>query len=134
VQHLANLPFIFSHVAVMPDAHAGRGSTVGTVIATDGAIIPAAVGVDIGCFVGDTEIFCFDNEKEKKETMSLKKAHERYGDTYFYTWAINSDSEPAIARAKCVQTRKNADLCVVTLGNEREVICTPDHEFMLANG
>lgn len=49
VRNLANLPFIHSHVAVMPDAHAGKGSTVGTVIATSGAIIPAAVGVDIGC-------------------------------------------------------------------------------------
>jgi tRNA-splicing ligase RtcB len=46
---LASLPFIYKHVAVMPDAHAGRGSTVGTVIATQGKIIPAAVGVDIGC-------------------------------------------------------------------------------------
>jgi tRNA-splicing ligase RtcB len=46
---LASMPFIFKHVALMPDAHAGKGSTVGTVIATQGAIIPAAVGVDIGC-------------------------------------------------------------------------------------
>ena len=49
VRNMGNLPFIHSHVAVMPDAHAGKGSTVGTVIATNGAIIPAAVGVDIGC-------------------------------------------------------------------------------------
>lgn len=49
LRRLADLPFIYKHVAVMPDAHAGRGSTVGTVIATKGAIIPAAVGVDIGC-------------------------------------------------------------------------------------
>lgn len=49
VRNIASLPFIHSHVAVMPDAHAGKGSTVGTVIATKGAIIPAAVGVDIGC-------------------------------------------------------------------------------------
>ena len=47
--NISNLPFIERHVAVMPDAHAGKGSTVGTVIATKGAIIPAAVGVDIGC-------------------------------------------------------------------------------------
>jgi Uncharacterized conserved protein len=46
---LSRLPFIHKHVAVMPDVHAGRGSTVGSVIATKGAIIPAAVGVDIGC-------------------------------------------------------------------------------------
>lgn len=49
LKNIANLPFIHHHVAVMPDAHAGKGSTVGTVIATQGAIIPAAVGVDIGC-------------------------------------------------------------------------------------
>lgn len=45
----ASMPFIFRHVAVMPDCHYGMGSTVGTVLATQGAIIPAAVGVDIGC-------------------------------------------------------------------------------------
>lgn len=50
LKNLAGLPFIAQHgVAVMPDVHAGKGSTVGTVIATDKAIIPAAVGVDIGC-------------------------------------------------------------------------------------
>jgi tRNA-splicing ligase RtcB len=49
LRNLAGLPFIHRHVSVMPDAHAGKGSTVGTVIATKGAIIPAACGVDIGC-------------------------------------------------------------------------------------
>lgn len=45
----ANLPFVFKHVAAMPDVHLGYGATVGSVIATKGAICPAAVGVDIGC-------------------------------------------------------------------------------------
>lgn len=45
----ATMPFIFRHVALMPDAHLGKGATVGSVIPTKGAIIPAAVGVDIGC-------------------------------------------------------------------------------------
>ncbi len=45
----ARLPFIFKHVAAMPDCHVGKGSTVGSVIPTRGAIIPAAVGVDLGC-------------------------------------------------------------------------------------
>lgn len=49
VQNLTRLPFMFKHVAVMPDVHMGRGATVGSVIATTGAIVPAAVGVDIGC-------------------------------------------------------------------------------------
>lgn len=47
--NLSELPFIHKHVAVMPDVHWGNGTSVGTVIATRGAIIPAAVGVDIGC-------------------------------------------------------------------------------------
>lgn len=44
----ARMPFIFKHLAVMPDVHLGKGSTIGSVIPTVGAIIPAAVGVDIG--------------------------------------------------------------------------------------
>src|SRR5947209_16541940 len=47
--NIAAMPFVFKHLAVMPDCHFGKGATVGTVIATKGAIIPAAVGVDIGC-------------------------------------------------------------------------------------
>lgn len=49
LKNLANMPFIYKHVAAMPDSHWGMGATVGSVIATKGAIIPAAVGVDIGC-------------------------------------------------------------------------------------
>lgn len=49
LRNLAGLPFIHSHIAAMPDVHWGCGATVGSVIATKGAIIPAAVGVDIGC-------------------------------------------------------------------------------------
>ena len=45
----AQMPFVFKHVAVMPDVHIGIGATVGSVIPTKGAVIPAAVGVDIGC-------------------------------------------------------------------------------------
>lgn len=45
----AKLPFIYPHIALMPDAHLGKGGTVGSVIPSLGAVIPAAVGVDIGC-------------------------------------------------------------------------------------
>jgi tRNA-splicing ligase RtcB len=48
-ERTATMPFIYPHVALMPDAHLGKGATVGSVIPTLGAIIPAAVGVDIGC-------------------------------------------------------------------------------------
>ncbi|MFW5473871.1 RtcB family protein [Knoellia sp. CPCC 206450] len=48
-QRTSELPFVFPHVALMPDAHLGLGATVGSVIPTDRSVIPAAVGVDIGC-------------------------------------------------------------------------------------
>jgi tRNA-splicing ligase RtcB len=49
LRNVAGLPFVFRHVAAMPDVHWGKGATVGSVFATTKAIIPAAVGVDIGC-------------------------------------------------------------------------------------
>lgn len=49
LRNIANMPFIYKHVAVMPDVHLGKGATVGSVIATNNAIMPCAVGVDIGC-------------------------------------------------------------------------------------
>lgn len=49
LENVANLPFIHKHIAGMPDVHLGKGATIGSVIATKGVIIPAAVGVDIGC-------------------------------------------------------------------------------------
>lgn len=56
--NLAQLPFIQSHVAAMPDVHAGIGATVGSVIPTRAAIIPAAVGVDIGCGMNAIRLSC----------------------------------------------------------------------------
>jgi tRNA-splicing ligase RtcB (3'-phosphate/5'-hydroxy nucleic acid ligase) len=49
LRNTAQLPFIHSHIAGMPDVHLGKGSTIGSVIPTKQAIVPAAVGVDIGC-------------------------------------------------------------------------------------
>ncbi|NES23807.1 MAG: RtcB family protein [Symploca sp. SIO3E6] len=48
-KNVASLPFVFKHVALMPDVHLGKGALVGSVVATKDAVIPAAVGVDIGC-------------------------------------------------------------------------------------
>jgi tRNA-splicing ligase RtcB len=49
LQNIAKLPFIYKWISVMPDVHLGKGATVGSVVPTIGAIVPAAVGVDIGC-------------------------------------------------------------------------------------
>jgi tRNA-splicing ligase RtcB len=52
LSNVAKLPWVYHHVAVMPDVHAGKGCTVGSVIAMKNAVAPAAVGVDIGCGMG----------------------------------------------------------------------------------
>ncbi|NBW06421.1 MAG: RtcB family protein [Caulobacteraceae bacterium] len=49
LERIAALPFVGPHVAVMPDVHLGKGATVGSAVPTSGAVVPAAVGVDIGC-------------------------------------------------------------------------------------
>lgn len=49
IENLTTLPFLFHHLAIMPDVHAGKGMPIGGVLACDGAVVPNAVGVDIGC-------------------------------------------------------------------------------------
>lgn len=52
IGNLASLPFVFRHIALMPDAHGGKGMPIGGVLATKDVVIPNAVGVDIGCGMG----------------------------------------------------------------------------------
>lgn len=73
VDRIASLPFIHRHVAIMPDVHAGKGATVGSVIPTVGAIIPAAVGVDIGCGMMAIETMATLDDLEGK-TQALHDA------------------------------------------------------------
>jgi tRNA-splicing ligase RtcB len=69
----ARLPFVAGHVALMPDAHVGIGATVGSVIPTEGAIIPAAVGVDIGCgmIATETDLVAADLPESLRALMPL---------------------------------------------------------------
>src|SRR5437762_2052794 len=60
LRNIARLPWVFHHVAAMADVHYGKGATVGSVIAMKDAVSPAAVGVDIGCFTGDTRVILAD--------------------------------------------------------------------------
>jgi tRNA-splicing ligase RtcB (3'-phosphate/5'-hydroxy nucleic acid ligase) len=74
----AAMPFIFPHVALMPDAHLGKGATVGSVIPTLGAIIPAAVGVDIGCgMIAVRTQFTAGDVGDHGHLASLREAIER---------------------------------------------------------
>src|SRR5947209_1153521 len=56
LENISRLPIVHHHVAAMPDVHAGIGATVGSVIPTRNAIIPAAVGVDLGCGINAVQL------------------------------------------------------------------------------
>ncbi len=66
LSNIASLPFIHHHVAAMPDVHLGKGATIGSVIATHKAIIPAAVGVDIGCGMLACQLSLTANDIDEK--------------------------------------------------------------------
>jgi tRNA-splicing ligase RtcB len=69
--NIASLPFIHHHVAAMPDVHLGIGATIGSVIATHKAIIPAAVGVDIGCGMVAARLSLTANEIDEKSLQKI---------------------------------------------------------------
>ena len=82
LHNVSTLPFVHKHVAVMPDVHWGRGATIGSVIPTLGAIIPAAVGVDLGCGMmaqrlSVTSSQLPDNLKELRSAIEQAVPHGR---------------------------------------------------------
>ena len=74
--NISSLPFVFKHVAAMPDVHLGVGATVGSVIATKGAVIPAAIGVDIGCGMMAVKLNV-DVNKLKDKCAQIRHSIER---------------------------------------------------------
>jgi len=82
LQNLSEMPFIHHHIAAMPDVHWGMGATIGSVIPTKGAIIPAAVGVDIGCGMMAHQLDIFaedlpDNLKSLRSRIESQVPHGR---------------------------------------------------------
>jgi tRNA-splicing ligase RtcB len=71
LSNIASLPFIHHHVAAMPDVHLGIGATIGSVIATHKAIIPAAVGVDLGCGMVAARLSLTANELDDKALQKV---------------------------------------------------------------
>jgi len=77
-ENTASMPFIFPHLALMPDAHHGKGATVGSVIPTLGAIMPAAVGVDIGCGMCAVRTqFTAEDMRSRGNLATLREAIEK---------------------------------------------------------
>ncbi len=123
----AKHPEVGPVVAAMPDTHVGYGVTIGCVFPTVNAVLPNAVGVDIGCFTGDTKIPTLDGN-----SYSLKELHDFGNEALIY--ACTPSGKVVAAKATVLQTRKSAPLVEVELDNGEKIRCTPDHRFMLRDG
>jgi tRNA-splicing ligase RtcB len=124
---LAACPFIFHHVAAMPDVHYGMGATIGSVFPAENVLLPTAVGVDIGCFTGDTLVPLLDGTDRP-----IKDLAEHEGE--FWIWSVTPSHRITAAKATAKRTRENAPLVRVLLDNGAAITCTPDHKFMLRDG
>jgi tRNA-splicing ligase RtcB len=103
--NIASLPFIHHHVAAMPDVHLGIGATIGSVIATHKAIIPAAVGVDIGCGMVACRLSITANDIDER---SLKKVFDQISRDVPVGRAQHDDDRVLMEAAKPFEGRLNA--------------------------
>lgn len=158
VLNVARLPFIHKWVAVMPDVHAGKGATIGSVIPSVGAIVPAAVGVDIGCgmMAVKTSLSANDLPDNLVQIRSAIEAAVPHGRTHnggpndrgawgeipaavALVWNAMSDEfariaekHPKVAKANHVQ-----HLGTLGTGNHFVEVCLDEHDavwFMLHSG
>jgi len=110
--NISEMPFVFKHLAVMPDCHLGKGATVGSVIATKGAIIPAAVGVDIGCgmIAVKTQFKRSDLPSDLKAMrIGIERRVPCVGRMPVYNSKIQPTAEPRIAELKELASKLGAD-------------------------
>jgi tRNA-splicing ligase RtcB len=108
-ERTAAMPFVFPHVALMPDAHLGRGATIGSVIPTLGAIMPAAVGVDIGCGMIAVRTQFTAQEVRSRDLAALREAIERAVPLAAGNYNTASYSAETDARVAALEQRDGAD-------------------------
>ena len=99
--NISKLPFIHHHVAAMPDVHVGIGATIGSVIATHNAIVPAAVGVDIGCGMAAVRLSLTANDLDEK---NLKKVFDQISRDVPVGRAQHSDDRALVEAARPFET------------------------------
>jgi RNA-splicing ligase RtcB len=128
IQELCNQEFVEkSKIRIMSDVHSGAGCVIGFTADLGGKVIPNIVGVDIGCFTGDTKVALLDGTQK-----TLKELYERQESLWVYS--INENNKIVGGKAIALKTKKNAELIKVLISGGEEIICTPDHKFMLRNG
>jgi tRNA-splicing ligase RtcB len=97
------------------------------VVATKDAIIPSAIGVDIGCFTGDTLVPLANGKSYPLKELSSTQQE-------FIVYSCNERGKIVAAKATAKLTRRDAELLKVVLDNGEEIKCTFDHQFMLRDG
>src|SRR6266436_4351870 len=80
LKNISSLPWVFHHVAAMPDVHIGKGATVGSVVAMKGAVAPAAVGVDIGCGMAAMQTNLTANDLPESLRADVKELLAAFGE------------------------------------------------------
>ena len=131
--NISEMPFVFRHIAVMPDCHLGKGATVGSVIATKGAIIPAAVGVDIGCgmIAVKTKFFAKDLPDDLKQVregierripLSAGKFNREIGETAARRILQLKESETKVADDYYSAIDERWEFALGTLGSGNHFI------------
>ena len=126
IKLIANHPSIRGLIAIQADVHAGAGCVIGFTGKFGNSVIPNIVGVDIGCFTGDTEIPLCDG--------SLRTLESLVGEKPFLVCSLNENLRPVPGEAIAVKTRSNAELMEIALNRDIPIVCTPDHEIMLLDG
>jgi len=97
VNNIASLPIIYRHIAIMPDVHLGKGATVGSVISTKNAVIPSAVGVDIGCGMMAIRTKLFANHLPEN-LSNIRSAIEEAIPVGFGKWRDEAIPELAVTK------------------------------------
>lgn len=127
---LLNQEFVSdSQVRIMPDTHAGKGCVIGTTMTITNKVVPNLVGVDIGCFTGDTKVWLSSGYYESIKLLVGKN---------FIVDSFDEEQKCFVrSKAVALKTRENASLVSVTYkskitNNITTVRCTPDHKFLVS--
>ena len=126
IYRISNIPAFEDGISIMPDAHAGAGCCIGFTAKIKDYICPNFVGVDIGCFRGNTKVPLLDGTQQTLEELVNKGE--------FYVYSMNEQLKIVPGKAIAAKTRTNAEVMKVVISGGEEIICTPDHKFMLING
>lgn len=133
LRNVASLPFVFKHVSAMPDVHSGIGSTVGSVVATKGAVVPALIGVDIGCGMMAVRLgiplnILKDKAKEIRSSIERsvpvgKNSHKTVSDSV-REWSRWKDTQHLYATAN---HKRGADSLIATAMNQMGTLGGGNH-------